>query len=129
MVCQSTTISNEQLAKTLIENKYDLAKLIDDYWKMDATLKTLTEEMENVKKANDDSAALVASMQQTIDQLQDRNDVMKELILASEQTNQKQVQTFKDALDEANKRARKNFWKGLLYGAIIGGVVVGVALK
>ena len=123
MASQDTSVSNEQLASALINNRQDLAKLIDDYYRQAKTIAELEEGLKQIRQENTDAQGLLTAMQATIDQLKERNDVLKEIFLASQDTNKKQVAEFQKQIDAANARARKNFFKGLGWGAIAGAVL------
>jgi uncharacterized protein involved in exopolysaccharide biosynthesis len=127
-VSQSTSVSNDDLAKALIENKFELAKMIEDYYKQDATIKDLEGKLLEIQREQVQANALTQAMQATIDQLKERGEVMKELILASMETNKKQVQEFTKALNEEKRRGNKKMLWGIVGGAIFG-LILGVVAK
>jgi uncharacterized protein involved in exopolysaccharide biosynthesis len=127
-VSQSTSVSNDDLAKALIENKFELAKMIEDYYKQDATIKDLEGKLLEIQREQVQANALTQAMQATIDQLKERGEVMKELILASMETNKKQVQEFTKALNEEKRRGNKKMLWGIV-GGVIFGLILGVVAK
>jgi uncharacterized protein involved in exopolysaccharide biosynthesis len=127
-VSQSTSVSNDDLAKALIENKFELAKMIEDYYKQDATIKDLEGKLLEIQREQVQANALTQAMQATINQLKERGEVMKELILASQETNKKQVQEFTKALNEEKRRGNKKMLWGTVVGVVFG-IILGVVAK
>ena len=119
--------TDDELIKALIENKDELASVITDYFRQEQVIADLEKALTQIKKDSSESLQVIDSMQNTINDLKQRNEAMKDIILASQETNKKQVEEFSKELSAERKRGTKKMFYGILGGVVVGMFIMAAA--